>query len=280
MAKAIMVQGTASGVGKTVLTLALCRIFKEDGYRVCPFKPQNMTSNTCFTGSGHEIAISQWLQAQAAGVIPDSYMSPVVLKPSLQGAQAIVNGKSFAEVNLYDPGQLRKKLLPAIMDAYSRASAEHDIVVIEGAGSPVELNLNQDDIVNMGMAKIASSPVILVSDIDRGGVFASLYGTVNLLTKAERAYVKAVIVNRFRGEASLFKDGVAILENITGLPVAGVVPYTDFDLPEEDSLSEKSSPHESVAAGADFENQFNIIADVVRKALDMKLICKILNEGI
>lgn len=276
MAKAIMVQGTASNVGKTIMTLALCRIFKEDGYKVSPFKPQNMTANTCLTESGDEIAVSQWLQAQAAGITPDFYINPVVLKPSLQGALAVVNGKPCGEVNLYNSQEVRKELLPVITDAYAHLSAKYDIVVIEGAGSPVELNLNQNDIVNMGMAKIAKSPVVLVSDIDRGGVFASLYGTINLLCEEERAYVKALIVNRFKGEARYFNDGVAILEKITQLPVAGVVPAINIDLPEEDTRRNELKVTDESLRG--FEAQFDNIAQTVRKALDMDLIYEILRD--
>ena len=279
MAKAIMIQGTASNVGKTILTLALCRIFKEDGYKVAPFKSQNITPNTYFTGKGEEIAVSQWLQALAAGIKPSADMNPILLKPTpeKQGTQVIVNGRLFDSVNLYNFKDLKEKLVPEIMAAYLRLCSAYDVVVIEGAGSPVELNLTQDnDIVNMGMAKRANAPVILASDIDRGGVFASLYGTVNLLSESERAYVKATIVNRFRGEARFFKDGTAILEEITGLPVAGVVPYINIDLPEEDGLLDKRKHPESAE---NFEKQFGSIADTVRKALDMSLIYKILHNG-
>ena len=173
MAKAVMIQGTASSVGKTILTLALCRIFKEDGYKVAPFKAQNITSNTYFTGKGEEIAVSQWLQALAAGAKPSADMNPILLKPlpDNKGTQVIVNGQPFDAVNLYEFGDLRKKLVPNLMDAYSRLCLEYDVIVIEGAGSPVELNLTQDDIVNMGMAKRAHCPVILVSDISIWYVF-------------------------------------------------------------------------------------------------------------
>ena len=302
MAKAIMIQGTASGVGKTILTLALCRIFKEDGFKVCPFKPQNITSNTTFTEKGDEMAISQWLQAKAAGVIPDSTMSPVVLKPSPKGAQVIVNGKPLNEVDFYSSSKLRRELLPAVMEAYHQVSSEYDIIVIEGAGSPVELNLNQDDMVNMGMARIAKSPVLLVSDIDRGGVFASLYGTIHLLDEIEKEYVKAVIVNHFMGEVDTFNRGVEIIEEITGCPVAGVVPAMKINLPEEDGLSsgrrmakEKSADNpfiimEKNALGdemglngervIDLETEINHIAKTVRKALNMELIVELLNKGI
>ena len=277
MAKAIMLLGTASGVGKTILTLALCRIFKKDGHSVAPFKAQNMTSNTTVLETGDEIAISQWLQAQAAGLAPDARMNPVLLKYS-RGKKAtdlVVNGKLYETINAHSFKETKKKLVPLIMEAYTALSRQHDIIVIEGAGSPVELNLNQDDIVNMGMAKRAKAPVILVADIDRGGVFASMYGTLQLMDKSERAYVKALIVNRFRGDVSSFGSGIGILEEITGLPVAGVVPYENIELPEEDSLHSKNAS----VSQLDFEAQFDRVADFVGKSLNMDLVYEILDKG-
>ena len=276
MARPIMLQGTASNVGKTILALSLCKIFKEDGYKVAPFKAQNITSNTFITENGEEIAVSQWLQALAAGIEPSTDMNPVLLKPLSDGqkTQVIINGKLHCDIDLYNFKDIKKVLAARIADSYSRLSAKYDIIVIEGAGSPVELNLNKDDIVNMGMARAANAPVILISDIDRGGVFASLYGTVNLLNESDKKRVKALIVNRFRGEASYFNDGVAILEEITGLPVAGVVPYTDFCLPEEDGLFNAYSNAEK---SIDYNEQFNIVSSAVRESLDMKLIYEILN---
>lgn len=269
----LMIQGTASNVGKTILTLALCRIFKQDGYNVAPFKPQNITFNTHFCENGDEIAISQYLQALAAGVAPTADMNPILLKPlpDKQGTQVIVDGKHFDKASLYNFKELKQQLIPKVRDAYSRLRQQYDIILIEGAGSPVELNLNKNDIVNMGMAKMANAPVILVSDIDRGGVFASLYGTVNLFTESEKAHVKATIINRFKGEAKYFADGVKIIEEITGLPVAGVIPYIDINLPEEDSICDSINPN------SNFETAFNTIADTVRTALNMKLIYKILH---
>jgi len=259
MSKAIMVQGTASGVGKTILTLALCRILRQDGYRAAPFKAQNMTTNTCFTKDGDEIAVSQWLQALAAEAEPSIDMNPIVLKPP------------FDHPRIADSDTK----LQIIMSAYTRLRERHDVIVIEGAGSPVELNLNNDDMVNMGLAKRARAPVLLVSDVDRGGVFASLYGTVALMGKSEMALVKATIVNRFRGDPALFADGVKILEDITKLPVAGIVPYIEINLPEEDSLFDNGKAGQT----ADFKSQFDRIADNARRHLNMKLIYDILSKG-
>ncbi|MCL2202437.1 MAG: cobyric acid synthase [Defluviitaleaceae bacterium] len=278
MAKSLMIQGTASGVGKTILTLALCRIFKQDGYSVAPFKAQNMTNNTCLTANREEIAISQWLQALAAGAEPTPDMNPIILKPSPQkSTQVILNGKHFDNINAYNFKEIKQKLVPEIMSAYIRLCNKYDVIIIEGAGSPVELNLNKDDIVNMGMAKRAKSPVILVSDIDRGGIFASLFGTISLMDETEKNYVKATIVNRFKGEPSYFADGVKILADITNRPVAGVIPYTEINLPEEDGLFDNDVSFEP---STDFEAQFNHIAENVRKSLDMELIHKILEEGV
>ena len=278
MAKAIMIQGTASGVGKTILTMALCRIFRQDGHKVAPFKSQNMTANTALTADGAEISVSQLLQAHAAGIAPDAAMNPVLLKQVPSGTQVIINRFSLGYINIDEFQAVKKELIPAIMKAYTSLSERYDIIVIEGAGSPVELNLNKDDIVNMGIAMRVKAPVILVSDIDRGGIFASLYGTINLFNESERNYVKATIVNRFKGEISFFRDGVNIIEKITGLPVAGVVPHIKFDIPEEDSLCNTKASHYS--PGTNYDIQFDLIADNVRKVLNMELIYKILNEGV
>jgi adenosylcobyric acid synthase len=279
MAKPIMIQGAASGVGKTITAMALCRIFAQDGRSVAPFKSQNMTSNTAFTKGGDEIAVSQLLQAKAAKVEPSADMNPVILKPSPEktGTQAVVCGKPYGTIDAYNFKDIKQSLMQKIMESYERLSNQYEIIVIEGAGSPVELNLTKDggDIVNMGLAKRAKSPVVLVGDIDRGGIFASLHGTISLFSESERSQVKATIVNRFRGDIAYFKEGVDILENITGVPVAGVVPYVKFDIPEEDCLYDggENSP------SGDYESQFDIIADNARKSLDMDLIYRIVESG-
>ncbi|MCL2035742.1 MAG: cobyric acid synthase [Oscillospiraceae bacterium] len=277
MAKPIMIQGTASSVGKTILTMALCRIFKQDGYRVTPFKSQNMTSNTAILKTGEEMAVSQVLQAQAAGVEPDITMNPILLKYSNEkrGIQLILNGKLRETINAYNFKKIKQSLVPEIKQAYETLSSRYDIIVIEGAGSPVELNLNKDDIVNMGIARLISAPVLLVANIDRGGIFASLYGTVALLEEWERPYIKATVVNRFKGDTSNFKDGIAILEEITGVPVAGIVPHINFSLPEEDGPGGAAyAPDDSL------EEQFDLIAGHIRKSLNMDLIYKILETGV
>ncbi len=246
MAKAIMIQGTMSNVGKSYVAAALCRIFKQDGYRVAPFKSQNMALNSYITEDGFEMGRAQAMQAEAAGVAPEVSMNPILLKPTTDiGSQVIVNGISRGNMHAAAYFRYKAKLIPEIMDAYQRLDNAYDIIVIEGAGSPVELNLKQDDIVNMGMAKLANAPVLLVGDIDRGGVFAQLLGTCNLLETDERALVKGLLVNKFRGDGTLFTDGKRILEEMSGLPVVGVIPHTHVEIDDEDSLSDKLNNKES-----------------------------------
>ena len=240
MAKAIMLQGTMSNVGKSFLCAALCRIFKQDGYSAAPFKSQNMALNSYITRNGLEIGRAQAMQAEAAGIEPSVLMNPILLKPTTDmGSQVIVNGEVRGNMRATDYFKYKKTLIPEIEAAYLQLAKQYDIIVIEGAGSPVELNLKSDDIVNMGMAKIADASVFLVGDIDRGGVFAQLLGTLSLLEQDERERVKGLIVNKFRGDISLFADGVKILEEKGKKPVVGVVPYLNCDIEDEDSLSEK-----------------------------------------
>lgn len=240
MPKKIMLQGTMSNVGKSFLTAALCRIFRQDGYKVAPFKSQNMALNSFITINGEEIGRAQALQAEAAGIVPTAYMNPILLKPTTDvGSQVIVNGKVRGNMRAADYFRYKKSLIPDIIAAYKKLESEYDIVVIEGAGSPVELNLKKDDIVNMGLAELLKSPVLLVGDIDRGGVFAQLIGTLSLLEKNENELVKGLIVNQFRGDISLFSDGVKILEEKSQKNVLGVIPYIETLLEDEDSLSGK-----------------------------------------
>ena len=240
MAKSIMIQGTMSNAGKSLFAAALCRIFRQDGYSCAPFKSQNMALNSYITSDGYEIGRAQAMQAEAAGVEPSVLMNPVLLKPTTDvGSQVIVNGRAVGNMTASEYFSRKKELIPQIMEAYGRLSVQHDIIVIEGAGSPVELNLKTDDIVNMGMAKLAGAPVLLVGDIDRGGVFAQLIGTLSLLEKNELDMVKGLVVNKFRGDISLFDSGRTILEERGGKPVLGVVPYLDCDIEDEDSLSGK-----------------------------------------
>ena len=240
MAKCIMIQGTMSNAGKSLLCAGLCRIFRQDGYRVAPFKSQNMALNSFITADGGEMGRAQVVQAEAAGIPPDVRMNPILLKPTTDvGSQVIVNGKVLGNVPAKEYYRRKREFIPAVMEAYRSLEEEFDVIVLEGAGSPAEINLKQDDIVNMGMAKMADAPVLLVGDIDRGGVFAQLYGTVALLEPDERARIKGTVVNKFRGDVSILEPGIKQLEELCGVPVAGVVPYLHVDIDDEDSLTER-----------------------------------------
>ena len=237
MAKVIMVQGTMSNAGKSLLAAGLCRIFAQDGYKVAPFKSQNMALNSFITEEGLEMGRAQVMQAEAAGIKPSVYMNPILLKPTNDvGSQVIVNGEVLGTMSARDYFRYKKKLVPDILKAFHKLSEEYDIIVIEGAGSPAEINLKSEDIVNMGMAKMAHAPVLLVGDIDRGGVFAQLVGTVELLEKEERARIKGLIINKFRGDKSILDPGIEMLEERVGIPVVGVTPYLHIEVEDEDSL--------------------------------------------
>ena len=241
MAKVIMVQGTMSNAGKSVLVAGLCRIFKQDGYRVAPFKSQNMALNSFVTNEGLEMGRAQVMQAEAAGIEPSVLMNPILLKPTNDiGSQVIVNGRPIGNMSARDYFQYKKELIPNILDAYHTLEEKYDIIVIEGAGSPAEINLKSEDIVNMGMAKMANAPVLLVGDIDRGGVFAQLVGTVLLLDQEERNRICGLIINKFRGDKTILDPGLTTLEAMTEIPIIGVTPYLkDLQLEDEDSLTEK-----------------------------------------
>lgn len=242
MAKAIMIQGTMSNAGKSLLAAGLCRIFKQDGYRVAPFKSQNMALNSYITSEGLEMGRAQVVQAQAAGCEPSVDMNPILLKPSSDvGSQVIVRGVPIGTMPAKEYFKYKKQLIPEIKKAFQHLSEQYDIIVIEGAGSPAEINLKSDDIVNMGMARMAGAPVLLAGDIDRGGVFAQLYGTVALLEPDEQAMVKGLIINKFRGDKTILDPGVEMIEKLCKIPVVGVVPYMDVDIEDEDSLSSRLS---------------------------------------
>ncbi|MDO4622999.1 MAG: cobyric acid synthase [Eubacteriales bacterium] len=241
MAKAIMIQGTMSNAGKSLLAAGLCRIFHQDGYRVAPFKAQNMALNSFITKEGLEMGRAQVMQAECAGIEPSVLMNPILLKPTNNvGSQVIVNGEVLGNMSARDYFAYKKNLIPAVKKAYDKLASENDIIVIEGAGSPAEINLKDADcFVNMGMAKLAEAPVLLVGDIDRGGVFAQLIGTVDLLEDDERAMVKGLVINKFRGDKSILDPGVEMLEERSGIPVVGVAPYMQIEVEDEDSLTER-----------------------------------------
>ncbi len=238
MGKKIMLQGTASNVGKSILTAGLCRIFKQDGYSVAPFKSQNMALNSFITKEGLEMGRAQVFQAEACGIDPIADMNPILLKPSgNHRCQVIVRGKVREDMASSEYHSYKPKLAKELKTIFNEFSNNYDIVVMEGAGSTAEINLREHDIANMGMAEIADAPVIIVGDIDRGGVFASLAGTMMLLSEEERKRVKGVIINKFRGRKELLKEGVKMLEEIIGVPVLGVIPYSDIKIEDEDSVT-------------------------------------------
>ncbi|MGN0514473.1 MAG: cobyric acid synthase [Lachnospiraceae bacterium] len=244
MAKVIMIQGTMSNVGKSLITAGLCRVLRQDGLSVCPFKSQNMALNSYITKDGLEIGRAQAMQAEACGIEPSVFMNPILLKPtSDMGSQVIVNGRPIGNMPAKEYFAYKKRLIPDIMSAYNRLLEQFDFIIVEGAGSPAEINLKADDIVNMGLAKMLDAPVLLVGDIDRGGVFAQLYGTLELLEKEERDRVKGLIINKFRGDIDILKPGIDMLEDKCHIPVFGVIPYTNADIEEEDSQSTRLLKH-------------------------------------
>ncbi len=238
MAKSIMIQGTTSNAGKSLLCAGLCRILHQEGVKVAPFKAQNMALNSFITGEGLEMGRAQVVQAECAGIAPSVKMNPILLKPhSDVGSQVIVHGVPRGVMPAREYYQYKKELKKEVLAAYEALAETCDVVVIEGAGSPAEINLREDDLVNMGMAEMARAPVLICGDIDRGGVFASLYGTLALLRPEEQELVKGTIINKFRGDVEILRPGLAMLEELTGKPVVGVVPMLDVDIDDEDSLS-------------------------------------------
>ena len=236
----LMIIGTSSGAGKSLFVTALCRIFYKDKYKVSPFKSQNMALNSYITKDGKEMGRAQVVQAEASGLEPDVNMNPILLKPStMNKIQIIVCGKSIGNMSGVEYNQYKKNLIPILKETYFKIEDENDIVVIEGAGSPAEINIKEEDISNFAMARIADAPVILVADIDRGGVFASIYGTIMLLNEEDRKRIKGIVINKFRGNKEVLKSGFEIIENLTGVKTLGVIPYTDIDIEDEDSLTEK-----------------------------------------
>ena len=229
-----------SNAGKSLVTAGLCRVFNQDGYKVAPFKSQNMALNSFITAEGAEMGRAQVVQAEAANIEPSVLMNPILLKPtSDSGSQVIVNGEAIGTMKAGEYYAMKHTLRPEVQKAFDTLASKFDIVCIEGAGSPAEINIKKDDFVNMGMAKMAKAPVLLVADIDRGGVFASIYGTLMLLEDDEREMVKGVIINKFRGDVGILRPGLAMLEEKTHLPVFGVVPYLKVDIEDEDSLSDR-----------------------------------------
>ena len=283
MAKMIMIQGTMSSAGKSLLCTGLCRVFRQDGHRVAPFKSQNMSSYFHTTPDGLMMSRAQVVQAEAAGIAPDVRMNPILLRPvSDMGSEVIVNGVSRGRMQAAAYFAAKPGLIPDILAALHALEAAHDIIVIEGAGSPAEINLKDNDIVNMGLAKLAKAPVLLVADIDRGGVFAQLYGTVALLEQDEQALIKGLVINKFRGDLALLKPGISMMETLTGKPVIGTLPMLDVQIEEEDSQSASMRGREEYAkirTRAFREAQYDRLADAIRAHLNLPHIYRILEQG-
>lgn len=255
MAKNIMFMGTSSSVGKSLVTAAMCRILNNKGMRVAPYKSQNMALNSYITLDGKEMGRAQVVQAECSRIEPQVEMNPVLLKPNSDvGCQVILMGKAVANMDAKVYHKYKLELVKVIKDAYDSLAKDRDVMVIEGAGSPAEINLRENDIVNMGLAELVDAPVILIGDIDRGGVFASIYGTIKLLEPEEQARVKGFIINKFRGNVNLLKPGIEMIEEKVGIPCLGVIPYKRFVIDDEDSVTERF----------DRQEQGEVIIGVVR----------------
>lgn len=274
----IMIQGTTSSAGKSLMCTALCRIFHQDGYNVYPFKSQNMSSKYFTTKEGHKISTAQTLQAIAARLEPNPNMNPILLIPtSDKGSTVVIKGEEKHQMDAREYFKFKNSLKPMIKESYDYIEEENDIVVIEGAGSPAEINLKENDIVNMGMAEMADAPVLLVADIDRGGVFASFYGTVMLLDPDERARIKGLIINKFRGDKTLLDPGIRMIEELLNIPVIGTIPFVPLELVDEDTfISENKGLNTKEYNEEQMENELNKFANVVRRNLDIDLLYKIM----
>ena len=295
----VMLTGTGSDVGKSIIATALCRIFRQDGYQPAPFKAQNMSSNAYALPDGLEMATAQAIQAEAAGVACHTDMNPLLLKPKNDHTSLVVlNGRTVGNTSEFDFWGIKERgerkeereeridFRREVCDAYDRLAARYNPIVLEGAGSISELNLRDHDLVNLPMARHAHANVILVGDIDRGGIFASVYGSIALQTEEDRRLIKGIIINKFRGHLSLFEEGRRMMEEICGVPVLGVVPYfKDIHIEDEDSLSIDNKRRQNIPITssadmtADFkEQQYDRLADHVRQHLDMDRLYKILAD--
>lgn len=278
--KNIMIQGTSSSAGKSLLTTALCRIFKNKGYRVSPFKSQNMTRNVFELKNGKKIAKSQLVQAEAAKKEPNENMNPILLVPNSEtGSKLIVKGKEIENLEAKKYHKEKKKLIDKVIDSYKELEKNTDIIVIEGAGSPAEINLRENDFVNMGLAHLVDSPVILIADIERGGVFASIYGTCKVLDKFDSNRIKGFIINKFRGDSEILNPGILEMEKRLDIPCLGIIPYRKFEIEEEDSYynGKKGKRIENYEKR---EEEYEKLAEFILENIDMNKILKIIGEKI
>ncbi|MDO4690766.1 MAG: cobyric acid synthase [Fusobacterium sp.] len=282
--KNIMIMGTSSGAGKSTFAAALCRIFYKDGFKVMPFKSQNMALNSFFTKDGKEMGVGQAIQAEAANLEASVKMNPILLKPTKdKKIQIFIKGEKKLLMTGLEYNNYKKNLIPILEETYKELKEKNDIVVIEGAGSPAEINIKQEDISNFGMARVADAPVILIADIDRGGVFASIYGTIMLLSEEDRRRVKGIVINKFRGNSKVLKTGFEIIEKLTGVPTLGVLPYEYIDLEDEDSISEKDKNSKfreyKIHDNAYRQEQFDKLEKLVRDNIDIDKIYEIVNSN-
>lgn len=274
----IMFQGTASNVGKSTIAIGVCRILTNDGYNVIPFKSQNMSLQSKIDSNGREMGVAQVLQAEACHKVASVYMNPILLKPCGNHiSEVIVNGESVGKMSSEEYKDYKLSLIPKLREIFEKIEKENDIVVLEGAGSPAEININSLDLSNMEMAKISNSPVVLIADIDKGGVFASIVGTLFLLGKDSKK-VKGIIINKFRGNKKYFEDGVKMLEDIVKIPVLGVVPFIDINLEEEDGASEKDL-NSFVSTQEEKEREFDKLDQHLRKNIDIEKLYSIIFNG-
>lgn len=273
-----MIQGTASSVGKSIICTGLLRIFNQDGYKVYPFKSQNMSNKYTLTEDGFKISTAQNLQAIAARVNPNPRMNPILLVPNSEsGSRVVINGMDKIDLEAAEYFKYKKDLRKMVYEIFKEIESENDLIVIEGAGSPAEINLNEDDFVNMGLAQMTNSPVLLVADIDRGGVFASIYGTVMLLDESQRKRIKGILINKFRGDITLLQPGLKMIEELVNIPVIGVVPYTHLELEDEDSLTEYDKLCNVVKQNTeDIDLEIDRLAQILRDNIDLNYIYEIL----
>jgi adenosylcobyric acid synthase len=284
MSASLMFQGVSSGAGKSTLTALLCRHLSLEGFRVAPFKASNLSLNSFVTPDGKEIGMAQAFQAMAAGIEPCAEMNPILLKPSGDGVmQVVLEGRPFADVGRGRPEVPMRLLEEAVDRSYAKLEREYDRIVVEGSGSPAEINLAHRDLANMRTAELARAPVVLVGDIDKGGVFAALYGTYHLLEERHRRLLKGFVINRFRGDASILGPGIEELEGRMGVPCLGVVPMLDIRLPEEDSLSLRGGrgrkrDHEDVRM--QWARDLDLMLEQVRQELDLEALVRIMEQGV
>lgn len=277
--KTIMIQGTTSNAGKSLLLMGLARVLYKDGIDVFPFKSQNMSREFFISKTGEKFSTAQALQGIAAGKEPNYKMNPILLIPKTDmGSEVIVLGESKGHMKALEYFKYKNQLKPIIQETFKNLKNEYEMILIEGAGSPAEINLRENDIVNMGMAEIADADVLLVADIDRGGVFASIYGTVKLLQKEEQARIKGLIINKFRGDIRLLKNGIKMIEELLEIPVIGVIPYKRLNIPDEDSIIDEEKSANKNFSREEFEKELEKLEKIIRENLDMDFIYNLMEN--